>query len=945
MAQNLWSLGSNTVLATVKESVSTALTLPVINRATINLISGELPPGLRLEGNEIVGTPFEAIRDVEYRFVLRAAYIKSIEDRTFIIKVLGQDDPYWITPAGELPVGNNNTFYILDSSPIDFQIEADDDITLERFGGSLEYYIAEGDGQLPPGTSLTTDGRIIGIVDPLLAIERGEIYSSGFYDTSPYDLSTGGYDFGLRSSNGFDSFYYDTTTWDFSYTERPPNKLNRYYEFIVSVTDGDSVSRRKFKIFVVGDDFFRADNTILQVSTGVFTADNTNLRTPIWVTPGDLGIKRANNYITIPLDIIDTNSQVGFVNYELLSTNLGTYKLKSTGEIIYNGKYEISGELPKFIDSGRGPDSFIGAQPNPITPDEWEVIVPETKSLLPPGIDIDTSTGDIAGRVPYQAKVIQEFNFTIKAIRYTPDQIDETASSFKAFKLRILGEVDSQTSWITPSDLGILASNAISVLRVEAETNVPNSRVLYSLSSGRLPPGLQLTFDGEIVGTVNAFGQNLYQSFWKSNRNYKAGDVIKYNNFFYQAASDHLSSLTFEEDNIRWNDFNYTQSGLTTFDSDKLLFDGGSTSMDREYKFVVNAEDQYKYNIAKREFIIKVLDPEIIKFSNVSLKPFIKQDIKQDFINFLSDPEVFIPEYIYRPGDPNFGIQKDIKIPVFFGIESRNIDEFVAATSKNHKRKRYAINGLKTALAKDPGTNNIVYEVVYLEIKDLNDTSVGRTKNFIRIQNDEKITSDIATTTVKNQFYDYIEPPTFIVQTRKEPKKVILGEDFIIETRDDGDSTINWINGISVDSRTESNLISIVQGLANNYASRPKYENVIKADSNAIDVSLSNDVKKYISNLNNMRDNIRNIGIVNREFVPLWMKTPQEGSANELGYTPSITLCYCKPGTSSILKSAIKANGFDFSRFNLDIDRYIIDGTDISSDPKYVVFANYRFNI
>ena len=41
-----------------------------------------------------------------------------------------------------------------------------------------------------------------------------------------------------------------------------PQKLNRYYEFTVSVRDGDVVARRTFRIFVVGDDFLRADNTI-----------------------------------------------------------------------------------------------------------------------------------------------------------------------------------------------------------------------------------------------------------------------------------------------------------------------------------------------------------------------------------------------------------------------------------------------------------------------------------------------------------------------------------------------------------------------------------------------------------------------------------------------------------------------------------------------------------
>ena len=65
------------------------------------------------------------------------------------------------------------------------------------------------------------------------------------------------------------------------------------------MSDGDTIARRKFRIYVVGDDFLRADNTILQVGPRTFTADNTFIRTPIWLHSANLGYKRANNYITL----------------------------------------------------------------------------------------------------------------------------------------------------------------------------------------------------------------------------------------------------------------------------------------------------------------------------------------------------------------------------------------------------------------------------------------------------------------------------------------------------------------------------------------------------------------------------------------------------------------------------------------------------------------------
>ena len=59
----------------------------------------------------------------------------------------------------------------------------------------------------------------------------------------------------------------------------------------------------------------------MQVGTGIFTADNTYLRTPVWLTPADLGFKRANNYVTIYLDVFDPNTVVGELTYQLQSTN------------------------------------------------------------------------------------------------------------------------------------------------------------------------------------------------------------------------------------------------------------------------------------------------------------------------------------------------------------------------------------------------------------------------------------------------------------------------------------------------------------------------------------------------------------------------------------------------------------------------------------------------
>ena len=131
---------------------------------------------------------------------------------------------------------------------------------------------------------------------------------NGYYDQTQYD--TFAFDYGMRSANGFESYYYDTQGYDYAIPTQSPKKLNRIYEFTVSVSDGDVIEKRKFQIFLVGDDFLRADNTIMQIGTGIFTADNTYLRTPLWLTPADLGYKRANNYVTIFLEVFDPNTLI-----------------------------------------------------------------------------------------------------------------------------------------------------------------------------------------------------------------------------------------------------------------------------------------------------------------------------------------------------------------------------------------------------------------------------------------------------------------------------------------------------------------------------------------------------------------------------------------------------------------------------------------------------------
>ncbi len=80
----------------------------------------------------------------------------------------------------------------------------------------------------------------------------------------------------------------------------------------------------------------------------------------------------------------------------------------------------------------------------------------------------------------------------------------------------------------------------------------------------------------------------------------------------------------------------------------------------------------------------------------------------------------------------------------------------------------------------------------------------------------------------------------------------------------------------------------------------------------------------------NMRDRIKALGHDEWTYLPLWMKTEQEGSNGPIGYTKAVPILYCKPGTSAKLKKRIEDLGLDFKKIEFIIDRYTVSTSKIS---------------
>jgi Putative Ig domain len=766
MILNVWTQPSGYSLGSFQQGITLnppiGIALPIENDSGVSykVISGSLPSGLAIRGNHITGTPFLVSNNPKFTFCIRASKGADFADRTFTMNVYTTARPEFITDAGELPIGLGGQLYVLDSTYVDYQLEAYDYNTTT--GHSLTYYIADGDGSLPPGLSLSENGLIQGFIEPRLIISKSD--GTGTFDASLFDKVA--FDFGRTPTDGYDSYLYDNVFYDFNTPTLQPKSLSANYQFKVTLSDGVNLTQRVFRIFVVGTDEFHADSTTLSGLAGDFNADASFVRTPVWITNSVLGAFRANNYITIPMALYDPS----------------------------NVEFDI---------------------------------VDATK--LPPGLRFDANTGDLYGVVPYQPSVTKSYSFTITATRLLGN---DSVTTSKIFTIIILGTINSEIVWNTPSNLGSIPANYISTLAVSANSNIADDVIVFELTSGSLPVGLALNVDGEIIGTPNQF---------------------------YDRVTGQLGLTTFD---VKWNKDRRISTPTT--------FDHGTTTFERKYTFGITAKNQYGYSAVTRTFTVTITEPNTTTYSNITTKPMLVPSQRLLWHDFINNTSIFTPAKIYRPNDKNFGLQSNLTMLVYAGIQTEVAAAYVGAMGLNHKKKRFQFGSVKKAIANDPVTHNAVYEVIYI------------------------------------QMADPLEPNGLHLPTMVK-------------------STVGNKDTVTVDEN-------------------------ISIDSTGYLISSPNSNEYFPNSISNWRERLKKVGLNERNYLPLWMRSVGSGQKEELGYTLAIPLCFCKPGTADTIMIAIKLSGFDFKAIDYTVDRYTINavldsqGRVVYGD-KYLVFKNDRITV
>jgi hypothetical protein len=388
------------------------------------------------------------------------------------------------------------------------------------------------------------------------------------------------------------------------------------YEFTLELTDGKSSNLRTFTILVYSRNSCTADNTQITADNTFVTADCTPTRTPIVLTP---------------------------------QGSLGTTRNDNFYAFQFQG-LDLDGDQFSFIS-------------NPLTP--------------VPGLTLDPSSGWLYGYIPNLGITELTYNFTVRAYKNNDPDVISPAYNYS---INIVGNLSTEVTWLTASDLGSITNGSISTLYVEAvnRSGIPLQYRLESGSDSRLPQGLQLLPGGDIAGRVS------------------------FNTFALDSGT-----TTFD---VRSNNLYNPNSNPTTGV-------GTETTFDLTYTFTVNAFSVNGVVSVFKTFTIRVIRLFNEPFDNLYIQAMPPQNDRALLNSLLQNNDIFPQSLLYRPQDPNFGRATQVIYQHAYGLTAATLDEYVNALTLNHYWKNLVLGSVETAQAVDD-LGNVIYEVVYSRVID-----------------------------------------------------------------------------------------------------------------------------------------------------------------------------------------------------------------------------------
>jgi Putative Ig domain len=433
--------------------------------------------------------------------------------------------------------------------------------------------------------------------------------------------------------------------------------------------------------------------------------------------------------------------------------------------------------------------------------------------------------------------------------------------------------------WLTPSYFGVYRANNYATLLSATYSTRAVSYAIDSISN--LPPGLDfdsrtggifgiipfqlsaiktyaftitatvIDGSGEIASTAKQFTVDIIGELasvitWQTSSNLG----IIYANVISELAVVATSSLT--ANTVQYTIIEKNGEGLPSglqLELDGSLSGKATLASNADTSFTIRATDAV--SIIDRTFTLQVNLSDTYLYSNIHVKPLMSISNRKYWNNFINDSQIFTPSSIYRMSDKDHGLQTELSMLIYAGIQRADATTYVSAMNQNHKRKRFQFGEVSIKTATNLVTNKPLYEVICVSMLDRlepNGKHLPLSVTFNELSNPDKLS-----------YYP--------------------------------SSISNWRTRISQATTLQTPLVT------------------------------------------------------NNLCLPLWMRSVNPATLQELGFTSSIPLCFCKVGTAANILLNIKHSGFNFALLDYSVDRYIIDAVNGYEFDKYLEFNNEKNTI
>jgi len=661
------------------------------------------------------------------------------------------------------------------------------------------------------------------------------------------------------------------------------------YTFVVRATAGTAITDRTFSLDVQG-----SDSPTFTTATGQLQLDDSTSVGLYWVIDG--------GEVYFQMQATDSDTRAGQqLVFEIVQGELPPgVTMSKTGLI--SGIVGLTddqkfGERGGYDGSGTD-DKFNGIYDRTVT----------TKSISK-SFDFIVRVSDGTTSVE-QNNSIFVYSADFWRVSNTAITIDTTVIGGTPLTMDL--SAHRRPVFRTGSNLGTFRHDNALVVKIDVEDFDPLQADLeYTIQSGSLPPGVSIDLNsGELYGqlTRQSAVEIDYTFTVRANRVISTGlNVFTDQEFTMKVIGEldigiafttptvvgtltalvpsllHIEAVTEESDRVL--SYSITSgslpTGITLSEQGNLIgtIDPSDfTDSTSSYTFTVTVSDQYQAAATSKEFTLNVDIPyNFVEYGNMSghATSFIDQNI---FYNISQDPNINSVDNIFRPEDPSFGMKVKPDMLMMSGLEAQTLTAFQQQMEQNHAPKTLYFGDLKTAVAKEGTTTK--YEVVYIEIKDNMENSKG-----------ESISTSISLRDA-------------VVKPMLGPRASSMNA-----TTDYTDYEVTTDGGLSFSTA----------------GSKVRFANQLSADLGFIETVYPNAVA-------NMRSRMKSLGHKEWDYLPLWMKTTQAGDLAPLGFVKAVPICYCKPGTSALVKKRIEDKSLNFKNIAFTIDRYVVSNSKAATE-------------